>query len=647
MKTADGNMMPDSDPKGSSTLIKTSILNQILELSTAMLKGDYSKRIITDFEDDAISKIADNLNQFLDRMQLNTISGTYNQEETVGNVIEVISSFANLDFKQKLPISENGTILDAISTGINVLGEELEQSAASKKELEQERNRLREAQAIAKVGSWEIDIETMRVTWSEEAYRIFDLENNNGDLTLEQCIDRIHPDERESVVQLIKAVIEEGHKYLIEHKVIRRDGSIKNVLAIGEVLKNSSGKVIMVRGTVQDITERKLIEEKLRQAKESAEEANNAKSRFLANMSHEIRTPLNGILGLTEILLGETVATSHKKYLEIIHASGKNLSELINDILDFSKIESGKLSLENITFDFKETIESNINRYKFLAEQKGLTLLHHIDEAIPAEVIGDPTRISQVITNLISNAIKFTDHGTIGMAFWLVKKTKDETVIQGVVKDTGIGIPKDKMGKIFQTFSQADETVARKYGGTGLGLSIVKNLVNLMGGDITVQSPADPVLNTGAAFTFTIRLRLPVKQTQPAVGAATSISHALKNPCHVLIVDDNQINLMVAKNMVKKFGAKVTTAENGHEAIDLVKSTGFDLVLMDIQMPELDGYETTLELRRMDFNKPIIALSANAYKEDVQNSIKAGMNDHIQKPYTEKVLFQTITKFVE
>src|SRR5690606_31866714 len=216
---------------------------------TGILKGDYSKRIIVDFEDDAITKIADNLIQFLDRMQLNAISGGYDQEETVTNFIEVISSFATLDFKQKLPISENGTILDAISTGINILGEELEQSAASKKELELERNRLQEAQAIAKVGSWEINIPTMEVNLSEEAYRILELPLHDNSLTVERCLKQIPEDERAAVAQLIKAVIEEGSEYIVEHHIVKPDGSAKDVLAIGEIVK-ATGKAAILRGTI-------------------------------------------------------------------------------------------------------------------------------------------------------------------------------------------------------------------------------------------------------------------------------------------------------------------------------------------------------------------------------------------------------------
>src|SRR5690606_22862789 len=224
---------------------------------------------------------------------------------------------------------------------------------------------------------------------------------------------------------------------------------------IGESLRNESGKVYCIRGTLQDITERKFVEDALKLAKKTADEANTAKSRFLANMSHEIRTPLNGILGLTDIMLGESNNSSHKKYLEMIRASGRNLAELINDILDFSKIESGKLSLENIGFNFNEVVVSNINRYKFLAEQKGLTLLHHIDEAIPGHVVGDPIRVSQIITNLLGNAIKFTENGTIGIAFWLIEKNATDAIVQGVVKDTGIGIPGEKINDIFQSFTQA------------------------------------------------------------------------------------------------------------------------------------------------------------------------------------------------
>jgi PAS domain S-box-containing protein len=645
--------MEAPDVHNEKTEITTRILYQLLEMSEALLKGDYSRRVITDYDEDVVTKIADNLNRFADKVQLNTIGETYayDQDQTINTFIEVISSYTNFHFKEKIPISENGTILDAIATGINILGDELEHSTASKQELEIERNRLNEAQAIAKVGSWELDLASSGLVWSSEAYRIFELKQEADDngLLYEASRKKIHPEDLARVDQCVQDAVEKGEDFRIEYKIIREDGSVRYILGIGENVKNAAGIVVKLKGTIQDITERKQVEETLKKAKQYAEEANTAKSTFLANMSHEIRTPLNGILGLTEIMLGEDIQQeSHRGYLEIIRNSGKNLAQLINDILDFSKIESGKLYLENITFNFKEITTSNINPYKFVAEQKGLVLSYYIDESIPKEVIGDPTRISQIITNLIGNAIKFTEKGTIEIIFSLLNSTESEATIQGVVKDTGIGIPKEKEKIIFQSFTQADEAVTRKFGGTGLGLSIVKSLVLQMNGDVSVHSPADPILNRGSAFTFTLRLKLPaIKPVEETAAPGITEPSTFKRPLHILVVDDNKVNLLVAKKMLRKFGAQITTTESGRDAINLVKANHYDIVLMDIQMPELDGYETTQALRLLKYTNPILALSANAYQEDVQNSLNSGMNDHIQKPYTERQLFERISKFVE
>ena len=631
-------MVPIRHIQSQNTAVETRLLYKLLEFSESLLEGDYSKRMHTDFEDDVISKVARNFNRFADRLQFDPNRTDQDHMRTIETFIEVIRSVTNLDFKQKLPISDNGTIFDAIATGINMLGDELASSAASKKELEQERNRLNEAQAIAKVGSWELSHPSFVMSLSKESRKIFELDPADGD-TFEAVKSKIHVGDLAHVELLMQKAIRDKQDFGVECRIINRDGSVKYIMCIGEVIVDNS--LVALKGTFQDITEQKRVEENLKEAKRLAEGANTAKSSFLANMSHEIRTPLNGILGLTQIMMSDTVSADHRKYLEMIHNSGKNLSRLINDILDHSKIESGKLELDHAPFDFRKVIDGEIDRYRILAEQKGLALHCQVDETIPKIVLGDQVRISQIITNIVGNSIKFTDEGAIAVTFSLKENKGDKVVIHGVIKDTGIGIPEDARERIFRTFSQADNSVTRKYGGTGLGLSIVKSLVELMNGSISFESPADQESNRGSVFRFMFELKVPGE----AVAKVAAAKHAgrLTKAVRVLIVDDNAVNLLVARKMSEKFGAHVTTVDSGMAAIDVTKTKEFDIVLMDIQMPDFDGLQTTRQLRKLNFTKPIVALSASAYKEDIQKSLQSGMNGHLQKPFTASELFSVIS----
>jgi PAS domain S-box-containing protein len=402
--------------------------------------------------------------------------------------------------------------------------------------------------------------------------------------------------------------------------------------------KQISGILIIAKDTIQQ----KKAEIELRKAKEIAEAANIAKSRFLANMSHEIRTPLNGILGITEVLLSET-DQSQREYLEIIKSSGQNLARLINDILDLSKIESGKLTLEKVSFNFAETVVTNLHSYEHLAAKKGLTFNYHFDKNVPKIIIGDPTRINQILVNLVGNSIKFTEQGSIDISFSVIKRINDEITLEGKVKDTGIGIPEEKMQTIFQSFTQADDSVTRKYGGTGLGLTIVENLLKLMEGNISIQSTTTPDKNHGSIFTFTINLYAPEAE-KSIITTPDREKIVFQKPINVLVVDDNRVNLLVARKTLQHFGATVTIAESGESAIAMVQENDFDIILMDIQMPDMDGYTTTRTLRNLNFKNPILAVSANAFNEHIQRSLDSGMNDHLEKPYTPRQLFDIINK---
>jgi len=395
-------------------------------------------------------------------------------------------------------------------------------------------------------------------------------------------------------------------------------------------IRDNSNAIIGVIGIAADVTVHKRIQEQLEHAKQLAEDTAKIKENFLANMSHEIRTPMNGIIGLTRILMNTSLSEEQGGYLSSIKMCSDNLMVIIDDILDFSKIEAGKMTFEEVPFTLNDSIKHAIELFQSKADEKNIQLVSDVDSKIPATITGDPTRLSQIINNLVSNAIKFTEKGEVRLSARVIEKTTEKAKIQFDVKDSGIGIPEKSLGSIFESFTQASSDTTRKFGGTGLGLTIVKKLVELQNGEITVKS------NPGVGTCFSFSLEFSVKEVIKKAENTKIVDHDISQLL-ILIAEDNKINQLVVRKIFSDWKTTISFADNGEQAVQLAKSEHFDLILMDIQMPIMDGLTASKTIRTTlpepFCSVPIMAMTAHATASEKQKCVDHGMNDHINKPF--------------
>lgn len=445
----------------------------------------------------------------------------------------------------------------------------------------------------------------------------------------------IHPDDLEGCMKTWAEALATKQDFQTEYRLQSHDGEYRWFFVRGVPIIGSDEGVIEWFGTCTDIHDKKMAQEVIEKAKVSeaaAKEASKLKSEFLANMSHEIRTPLNGVIGVTGLLAQTQLADKQKEYVEIIRSSGELLLTLINDILDLSKIEAGKLEFETIEFPLIDSIEDVRKSLSYMAHQKGLELNSEISKSLPAQVLGDSGRLKQVLFNLISNAIKFTEQGSVTICCHEVSRKGGESRLRFEIRDTGIGIRQDAMNKMFKAFSQADASTQRKFGGTGLGLSICKNLVERMNGRIGVQSEE----NQGSTFWFEIELSVvSVQQMKEPATAATLVSSRAQT-ARILIAEDNSVNQLITTTMIENLGFQADVVKNGFEVLEAIEKNYYDVVLMDCYMPEVDGYEATRLVRQSQKSKnpkiKIIAMTANAMIGDAEKCLAVGMDDYLSKP---------------
>jgi PAS domain S-box-containing protein len=510
-----------------------------------------------------------------------------------------------------------------------------------------ERNRMLEmAEATAHIGHWRLDLADQSVNWSDEVYRLHGLKPDHT-LALENAIDFYHPDDRGIVEQSIETAIATCQSYHIKVRLLIENGETRHVEMRGRVETDANAEPAAILGVIIDRTEETLMRERLTETIEEARAADKAKSNFLANMSHEIRTPMTGVIGFTELALTEEQNPVQKRRLQMIADSGDAMLRLLNDLLDFAKIEAKQMAIVSEPTDLRHTLRSCQRLMEPMAKVQNLSLQLEIDPELPPSVVLDKMRLRQIVLNLLGNALKFTEEGEVSLLASVNRRSSDlGDRIFIAVRDTGIGIPADRLEGVFGKFVQADDTTARRYGGTGLGLPISADLAELMGGELRAHS------DLGKGSTFTLSLPLVESTEAPAqtIGADQVEDCRDETRHRILVAEDNPVNQELTMAMVEKAGHECDLARNGQEALDAVlnanrQGRAYDMVLMDMQMPLMDGLQASRSIRAAGFDAatlPILAVTANAYSDDIQLCTNAGMQAHLAKPLRFKQLCNAI-----
>lgn len=503
-------------------------------------------------------------------------------------------------------------------------------------------HRLEQAQQLAKVGHWEADLATQEFHFSNQIYSIFERGPAANFETFNDYVTAIAEEDQEMVARAFLEAMNAKRDFQIDHRILCSGNRIKYISLHGKYIPRAMGLPGQMLGTAQDITERKQIDILTRE-KEFAERAVRLRQEFLAKTSHEIRNPLNPILVLTDILLSTDLSPEQKEYLLAIKNAGANLLAVVNDILDLSKIEAGKIEFYRRSFRLDAIFDHLKDILHASSREKGLELDFHLADGTPQGLTGDPVRLTQILMNLVSNAIKFTQRGIIQTSVRLLEGGKDHCTLEFSVKDTGLGIPQDKLQQIFDSFSQLHSDPEQPNEGAGLGLSIAHQLVTLQGGKIWVESQ----VNRGSTFYFQLGFGVST-ETPEAFHALPGFEKYNLGGAKILLVEDNPLNQLVTTKVLTDWNAKVDVADNGKACIPLLHKKDYDVVLMDLHMPEMDGFEATRFIReRMDAPAcyvPILALTADAQEGHDEACIQAGMNDFITKPFEVATLYAKIAK---